>query len=253
MLHNIYLKLVWISLFQDKPWVYAHLLEIQRRVGRENFPLIDQVFYPSHRDMVSSLSQILSVNKNFPRAGSQGKLSLRLQDRPRSRRSGQGQSRKFRRISGEDMKIVLVNIVRGSSCIHWSIKATDPSQNWWLHKNASNNEKRIWSKWSIIWCLFRIWRVWWPCLISTARWRTSLTPSMTCTSSRSELTTRRSCESFSQQLRQFKVVIRKCHKVSTKTLQFHSFYLKTLTGESLWLGIGRQMLDRVFSRRSLSR
>ena len=42
------------SLFQDKPWVYAHLLEIQRRVGRENFPLIDQVFYPSHRDMVSS-------------------------------------------------------------------------------------------------------------------------------------------------------------------------------------------------------
>ena len=46
--------------------MYAHLLEIQRRVGRENFPLIDQVFYPSHRDMVSSLSQILSVNKNFP-------------------------------------------------------------------------------------------------------------------------------------------------------------------------------------------
>ena len=53
-------------MFQDKPWVYAHLLEIQRRVGRENFPLIDQVFYPSHRDMVSSLSQILMVNKNFP-------------------------------------------------------------------------------------------------------------------------------------------------------------------------------------------
>ena len=44
------------SLFQDKPWVYAHLLEIQRRVGRENFPLIDQVFYPSHRDMVSIAS-----------------------------------------------------------------------------------------------------------------------------------------------------------------------------------------------------
>ena len=48
------------SLFQDKPWVYAHLLEIQRRVGRENFPLIDQVFYPSHRDMVSIASLIRS-------------------------------------------------------------------------------------------------------------------------------------------------------------------------------------------------
>ena len=42
-------------MFQDKPWVYAHLLEIQRRVGKENFPLIDQAFYPSHRDMVSQL------------------------------------------------------------------------------------------------------------------------------------------------------------------------------------------------------
>ena len=40
-------------LFQDKPWVYAHLLEIQRRVGKENFPLIEQAFYPSHSDMVS--------------------------------------------------------------------------------------------------------------------------------------------------------------------------------------------------------
>ena len=55
--------------FQDKPWVwaycsychftyqspvqvYAHLLEIQRRLGRENFPLIEQAFYPTHKDMV---------------------------------------------------------------------------------------------------------------------------------------------------------------------------------------------------------
>jgi len=37
--------------FQDKPWVYAHLLEIQRRVGKENFPLIEQAFYPTHIEM----------------------------------------------------------------------------------------------------------------------------------------------------------------------------------------------------------
>ena len=41
-------------IFQDKPWVYAHLLEIQRRVGKENFPLIEQAFYPTHIEMVSS-------------------------------------------------------------------------------------------------------------------------------------------------------------------------------------------------------
>jgi len=38
--------------FQDKPWVHAHLLEIQKKVGKENFPLIDQAFYPNHKDMV---------------------------------------------------------------------------------------------------------------------------------------------------------------------------------------------------------
>jgi len=38
--------------FQDKPWVHAHLLEIQKKVGKENFPLIEQAFYPNHKDMV---------------------------------------------------------------------------------------------------------------------------------------------------------------------------------------------------------
>lgn len=36
--------------------MFAHLLEIQRRYGREHFPLIDQAFYPNHREMVSRLS-----------------------------------------------------------------------------------------------------------------------------------------------------------------------------------------------------
>jgi len=37
--------------FQDKPWVFAHLMDIQRRVGNENFPLIEQTYYPDHKDM----------------------------------------------------------------------------------------------------------------------------------------------------------------------------------------------------------
>ncbi|XP_047740253.1 synapsin [Hyalella azteca] len=40
--------------FQDKPWVFAHLLEIQKRLGKERFPLIEQNYYPSHREMVSA-------------------------------------------------------------------------------------------------------------------------------------------------------------------------------------------------------
>ncbi|KDR22299.1 Synapsin, partial [Zootermopsis nevadensis] len=40
--------------FQDKPWVFAHLLLLQRRLGKENFPLIEQTFYPNYREMLSS-------------------------------------------------------------------------------------------------------------------------------------------------------------------------------------------------------
>ncbi|KAH0953173.1 hypothetical protein HN011_007717 [Eciton burchellii] len=39
--------------FQDKPWVFAHLLGLQRRLGKDNFPLIEQSYYPNHREMVS--------------------------------------------------------------------------------------------------------------------------------------------------------------------------------------------------------
>lgn len=38
---------------KDKPWVFAHLLSLQRRLGKDNFPLIEQTYYPNHREMVS--------------------------------------------------------------------------------------------------------------------------------------------------------------------------------------------------------
>ncbi|KAL4706550.1 hypothetical protein ACJJTC_015748, partial [Scirpophaga incertulas] len=37
--------------FQDRPWVFGHLLQLQRRLGRENFPLIEQTYYHNHTDM----------------------------------------------------------------------------------------------------------------------------------------------------------------------------------------------------------
>jgi len=38
--------------FQDKPWVYAHLLGLQKKLGKENFPLIEQSFYQNHKEIV---------------------------------------------------------------------------------------------------------------------------------------------------------------------------------------------------------
>ncbi|EFA12118.1 Synapsin-like Protein [Tribolium castaneum] len=40
--------------FQDKPWVFGHLVQLQRRLGKDSFPLIEQTFYPNHREMITA-------------------------------------------------------------------------------------------------------------------------------------------------------------------------------------------------------
>ncbi|XP_061187733.1 synapsin-like [Saccostrea echinata] len=44
-LHSIYN-------FQDRPWVFAQLIRIQKKLGKENFPLVEQAYYPNHREML---------------------------------------------------------------------------------------------------------------------------------------------------------------------------------------------------------
>lgn len=41
--------------FQDKPWVFAHLLQLQRRLGKDVFPLIEQTYFPSPKELVSEV------------------------------------------------------------------------------------------------------------------------------------------------------------------------------------------------------
>uniref|UniRef100_A0A670YTA4 Synapsin-1 n=1 Tax=Pseudonaja textilis TaxID=8673 RepID=A0A670YTA4_PSETE len=38
--------------FCDKPWVFAQMVRLHRKLGPEEFPLIDQTFYPNHKEMV---------------------------------------------------------------------------------------------------------------------------------------------------------------------------------------------------------
>ncbi|XP_076469042.1 synapsin-like isoform X2 [Babylonia areolata] len=40
--------------FLDKPWVFAQMIQIQKRVGREAFPLIEQAYYPNHKEMLTT-------------------------------------------------------------------------------------------------------------------------------------------------------------------------------------------------------
>ncbi|EGV92937.1 Properdin [Cricetulus griseus] len=39
--------------FCDKPWVFAQMVRLHKKLGTEEFPLIDQTFYPNHKEMVS--------------------------------------------------------------------------------------------------------------------------------------------------------------------------------------------------------
>ncbi|KAM4687236.1 synapsin-1-like, partial [Rhinophrynus dorsalis] len=40
--------------FCDKPWVFSQMVRLQRKLGPEEFPLIEQTYYPNHKEMVSS-------------------------------------------------------------------------------------------------------------------------------------------------------------------------------------------------------
>ncbi|XP_067377726.1 synapsin-1 isoform X2 [Channa argus] len=40
--------------FCDKPWVFAQMSRIYKQLGPEDFPLIEQVYYPNHKEMITS-------------------------------------------------------------------------------------------------------------------------------------------------------------------------------------------------------
>ncbi|XP_074603149.1 synapsin [Brevipalpus obovatus] len=60
----------------DRPWVYSQLIGIQRRLGRENFPLIEQTYYPSHCEMINCPPRFPCVVKIGYAHGGLGKIRV---------------------------------------------------------------------------------------------------------------------------------------------------------------------------------
>uniref|UniRef100_A0A8C7EYV8 Synapsin II n=1 Tax=Oncorhynchus kisutch TaxID=8019 RepID=A0A8C7EYV8_ONCKI len=51
----------------DKPWAFAQLIATCKKLGPDKFPLIDQTFYPNHKDMVvPGFYQITQSNGHLP-------------------------------------------------------------------------------------------------------------------------------------------------------------------------------------------
>ncbi|XP_062307382.1 synapsin-1 isoform X1 [Osmerus eperlanus] len=40
--------------FCDKPWVFAQMSRLYKQLGPQEFPLIDQVYYPNHKEMITT-------------------------------------------------------------------------------------------------------------------------------------------------------------------------------------------------------
>ncbi|XP_029197265.1 synapsin-2-like isoform X2 [Acropora muricata] len=38
--------------FAEKPWVFAQLIRLQKRLGKEEFPLVEQAYYPNYKEML---------------------------------------------------------------------------------------------------------------------------------------------------------------------------------------------------------
>ncbi|XP_072026159.1 synapsin-like [Amphiura filiformis] len=43
--------------FMDKPWVFSQLSKFQEKHGKDKFPLVDQAFYPNHKEMTLKSGQ----------------------------------------------------------------------------------------------------------------------------------------------------------------------------------------------------
>uniref|UniRef100_A0A7N8XCP6 Synapsin-1 n=1 Tax=Mastacembelus armatus TaxID=205130 RepID=A0A7N8XCP6_9TELE len=59
----------------DKPWAFSQLINSQKRLGSDKFPLIDQTFYPNYKDMITTPSFPVVVKIGHAHSG-MGKVKV---------------------------------------------------------------------------------------------------------------------------------------------------------------------------------
>uniref|UniRef100_A0A8D2KWM5 Synapsin-1 n=1 Tax=Varanus komodoensis TaxID=61221 RepID=A0A8D2KWM5_VARKO len=64
--------------FCDKPWVFAQMVRLHRKLGPEEFPLIDQTYYPNHKEMLTTSKYPVVVKMGHAHSG-MGKVKVENQ------------------------------------------------------------------------------------------------------------------------------------------------------------------------------
>uniref|UniRef100_A0A4W6F3D3 Synapsin IIb n=1 Tax=Lates calcarifer TaxID=8187 RepID=A0A4W6F3D3_LATCA len=59
----------------DKPWAFSQLINNQKKLGSDKFPLIDQTFYPNYKDMITTPSFPVVVKIGHAHSG-MGKVKV---------------------------------------------------------------------------------------------------------------------------------------------------------------------------------
>ncbi|GFO43593.1 synapsin-like [Plakobranchus ocellatus] len=61
-------------------YYFAQLIDIQKKLGRENFPLIDQAYYPNHKEMLITpkFPVVVKIGHAHSGLGKVGSCCLRL-------------------------------------------------------------------------------------------------------------------------------------------------------------------------------
>ncbi|XP_056665383.1 synapsin-1 isoform X2 [Monodelphis domestica] len=64
--------------FCDKPWVFAQMVRLHKKLGADEFPLIDQTYYPNHKEMLTTARYPVVVKMGHAHSG-MGKVKVENQ------------------------------------------------------------------------------------------------------------------------------------------------------------------------------
>uniref|UniRef100_A0A7N4P6K2 Synapsin-1 n=1 Tax=Sarcophilus harrisii TaxID=9305 RepID=A0A7N4P6K2_SARHA len=75
---SLVIGLQYAGIPSTKPWVFAQMVRLHKKLGAEEFPLIDQTYYPNHKEMLTTARYPVVVKMGHAHSG-MGKVKVENQ------------------------------------------------------------------------------------------------------------------------------------------------------------------------------